>query len=77
MNNEYIKTKSIRKPGEPGTKKLTQIYGNDLICVRYKYDYKLKKRYKTIELQIEETPWIPNNNDRFYKKPVYILVHYH
>ncbi len=41
------------------------------------YDYKLKKRYKTIELQIEETTWVPNENDRFSKKPVYIRVHYY
>ncbi|HLF25609.1 MAG TPA: hypothetical protein VJG32_04685 [Anaerolineae bacterium] len=29
------------------------------MCVRYRYDEKKKKRYKTIELVIEETDWAP------------------
>ncbi|MFM9971108.1 MAG: hypothetical protein ACKVQK_22165 [Burkholderiales bacterium] len=41
----------------PGTKKLQQRYGEKLVCVRYLYDQATKKRFKTIELIVEETPW--------------------
>ncbi len=46
-----------RKPGQSGTKKLLARYGNRLICVRYRYDEERKKRYKTVELIIEEVDW--------------------
>ena len=38
------------KPGQRGTKKLAAQYGDRLVCVRYRYDEKLKKRFKTVEL---------------------------
>lgn len=46
-------------PGEPGTKKLVERYGESLFCVRYRYDSKGKRRLKTVELIVEETPWQP------------------
>jgi hypothetical protein len=30
-----------------------------LICVRYRYDRAAKRRYKTIEIIVEEGPWAP------------------
>jgi hypothetical protein len=41
---------TVRKPGQPGTKKLLQIYGPTLRCVRYVKDYDTGERYKSIEL---------------------------
>ena len=52
------------KPGQRGTKKLLEKYGDKLICVRYRYDIKTCKRYKTAEIIIEEVPWKPKR-----KKP--------
>lgn len=46
-------------PGQPGTKKLVERYGEDLLCVRYRYDSEGKRRLKTVELIVEETPWQP------------------
>ena len=46
-------------PGQDGTKKLTAEYGERLICVRYRYDEEKRKRYKTVELIVEETEWEP------------------
>jgi hypothetical protein len=37
-------------PGQPGTKKLVEKYGKNLICVRYKYDDKQNTMIKTVEL---------------------------
>jgi len=34
-------------------------YGDDLVCVRFRYDAKLRRRLKTVELIVERTPWTP------------------
>jgi hypothetical protein len=47
------------QPGQPGTKKLVARYGEDLLCVRYRYDFASQRRLKTVELVVEETPWQP------------------
>lgn len=46
-------------PGQPGTKRLVNQYGARLVCVRYRYDAAQGKRFKTVELIIEEDPWQP------------------
>ena len=46
-------------PGQPGTKRLVSQYGARLMCVRYRYDALQGKRFKTVELIIEESPWQP------------------
>lgn len=47
------------KPGQNGTKNLLDQYGEQLICVRYRYDEEGQLRHKTIELIVETAPWIP------------------
>ncbi len=49
----------IIKPGAKGTHKLTKAYGEQLVCVRYRYDYQKHLRHKTIELIIDTQPWLP------------------
>ena len=46
-------------PGQRGTKKRRTQYGDRLVCVRYRYDAKQKKRFKTVELIVEEIAWEP------------------
>jgi hypothetical protein len=53
----YVKT--IRKPDESGTQKFVARYGDRLVCVRYRYDATKRKRYKTVELIVEEGDWMP------------------
>ncbi len=48
------------KPGQKGTKKLSAQYGDRLVCVRYRYDAQRNKRFKTIELIVEERDWAPS-----------------
>jgi len=55
-----MKIKRIIQPGQPGTKKLVEKYGENLVCVRYRYDEQRKRKFKTIELIIENIPWQPN-----------------
>ncbi|MEN8206227.1 MAG: hypothetical protein ABFS24_09465 [Pseudomonadota bacterium] len=52
-----VKTKLL--PGENGTKGLLKQYGEQLVCVRYRYDKASRKRYKTVELIIDEKDWLP------------------
>lgn len=54
-----MRTRKLLRPGEPGTKKVVQVYGESLVCVRYRYDPKLKRKIKTVELVIEDLPWEP------------------
>jgi len=42
-----------------GTKQLLAQYGDRLICVRYRYDVRRKKRLKTVELLVAERDWEP------------------
>ncbi len=50
---------STLRPGANGTKTLKSLYGDRLLFVRYRYDRKTQKRYKTIEIIVEEKPWKP------------------
>ena len=47
------------KAGQSGTQKWLQKYGEQLALVRYRYDADRKTRQTTIELVVEETPWVP------------------
>ena len=46
------------KPGQNGTKRLTEKYGHCLLDVRYRYDETARKGYTTVELIEEETDWV-------------------
>lgn len=54
-----MKTRLILKPGQHGTKRLVEKYGDSLLCVRFKYDTEKQQRIKTVELIVEKTEWTP------------------
>lgn len=54
-----MRTRLILKPGQPGTKRLVEKYGDSLLCVRFKYDAESRQRLKTVELLVERTDWTP------------------
>ena len=45
---------AVLRPGEPGTKRLVAQYGDRLVCVRYLEDEARGKRYKSVEIIVEE-----------------------
>jgi hypothetical protein len=47
------------KPGQKGTKRLLEQYGDRLVCVRYRYDASRRQRFKTVELIVAERDWQP------------------
>lgn len=54
-----MKTRLTLKPGQDGTKSLLKKYGDDLVCVRFRYDPGTKQRLKTVELIVERSDWKP------------------
>lgn len=49
-----MKTKTHLKPGQKGTKRLVERFGDALLCVRYRYDAIRGVRLKTVEIVVEE-----------------------
>jgi hypothetical protein len=49
-----MEIRTVRRPGEKGTQKLARQYGERLVCIRYRYDAARKKRFKTVELIVDE-----------------------
>jgi hypothetical protein len=54
-----VEVKTTLAPGQNGTKQLLKEYGDQLVCVRYRYDKIRQKRLKTVEIIIDEQDWIP------------------
>lgn len=50
-----MRTRLKLKPGQRSTKKLQAMYGDRLVCVRYRYDLETGRCFKTIEL-VDEKP---------------------
>ena len=51
-------------PDQDGAKQLRERYGEQLVCVRYRYDETTKERWKTVELIIEKSAWEPSKPQR-------------
>ena len=70
--------KTIKKmnPGQKGTKKLVEKYGDRLVCVRYRNYPENKRKIKTIELIIDESPLQANSNTIPMNKKMHLSVEY-
>ena len=49
--------RSAVHPEQRGAKKLRLQYGDRLVCVRYRYEVARQKRFKTVELIVDEEAW--------------------
>ncbi len=54
-----METRLTLRPGQKGTKKLLERYGERLVRVRYLYDRQTERRLKTVELIVEAVHWRP------------------
>ena len=52
-----MEVKATIKPRLNGTKKYLQQYGDQLVCVRYRYDKQHNRRQTTAELIVDELDW--------------------
>ncbi|MDA3874171.1 MAG: hypothetical protein PF795_09440 [Kiritimatiellae bacterium] len=58
-----MKTKLTLRPGDRGTKKLVEFYGDRLVAVRYRYDPESGDRIKTAEIIVDEKKFPPAATD--------------
>jgi hypothetical protein len=58
-----MKTKLTLRPGDRGTKKLAEFYGDRLVAVRYRYDPETGVRIKTAEIIVDEREYPPAQED--------------
>ncbi len=58
-------TRLTLRPGQNGTRKLVEKYGEKLVAVRYRYDGESKRRLKTVELIEEALPWAKEEGEVF------------
>ena len=61
-----MQIKTCMKPGQKGTKKWSDIYGDRLVSVRYRYDAEKERRYTTVEIIVGEGEW---QSDETQEKP--------
>jgi hypothetical protein len=54
---QSVRIQVTLQAGQKGTKKLMAQHGQQLVCVRYRYDVTHQWRLKTVDLTVEETPW--------------------
>gem|GEM_PF-280819 len=66
--------KATLKPGMNGTKALLREYGEQLVCVRYRYDKARHGRYKTVELVVANRTGCRRPDPR--QRCVYICISY-
>ena len=59
-----MKAHTHLKPGQKGTVRLMEQYGDKLLCVRYRYDEIRQVRMKTVEIIVDERPCDPNMRHR-------------
>ena len=72
-----MRVRSKLKPGQPGTRKLVQQFGERLVCVWYRYDALKRRRYTTAEIIVDESDWdpLPSATARRERVAVRIDVH--
>lgn len=59
-----MKAHTHLKPGQKGTRRLLEQFGDRLLCVRYRYDEIRQVRMKTVEIIVDERPCDPNMRHR-------------
>jgi hypothetical protein len=74
-----METRLTLRPGQPGTRKLLEKYGERLVCVRYVYDAAAGRRLKTVELVIVSVRWSAKARKRRRQDDdvVYVRIAYH
>ncbi len=72
-----MRARSKLKPGQPGTRKLTQQYDDRLVCVRYRYGVLQRRRFTTAEIIVDEAEWdpLPSATARRERVAVQVAVH--
>jgi hypothetical protein len=54
-----MQTRRASVLGQKGAKNLLDRYGERLVCIRYRFDERRRKRFTTVEIIVEESGWSP------------------
>ena len=54
-----MRTRLTLPPGHDGAQQMHAKYGDRLVCVRYRYDERRQKRFKTVELERFTIAYVP------------------
>ena len=68
-------TRTLRQ-GARGTARLREKHGDALVCVRYRVDEENARRYKTVELIVEEMRFVPSRRWRWLHQEVLVTVRF-
>lgn len=71
-----MKIKRTILPDQPGAKAWKKIYGDNLICVRYRYDERMNKKLTTVEITVDKKDWEKRRDKIPYNKIIPIIVTY-
>jgi hypothetical protein len=55
---------AVFRPGSRGTKKWVDMYGDNLVCIRYRYDEECGRRFTTAEIIVHEFDWTPPHSTK-------------
>lgn len=69
-----MRTRRTVRAGLPGTKRLVERYGEQILYVRYRLDEERERCWKTIELIVEERPWIPTHRKERDRSLVHVRL---
>jgi hypothetical protein len=64
-----VETRATRRPGQKGTRKHLEQYGDRLLFVRYRYNPKTNTRLTTVELVVDERPARPVSAETASARP--------
>jgi hypothetical protein len=69
-----MRTRLTLHPEQRGAQQLRAQYGEQLVCVRYRYDEERQRRLKTVELIVEEKPRMPASLRRTATREVAVRI---
>jgi hypothetical protein len=54
-----MRVEQTLRPGQRGTRRFVDRYGDRLVCVRYRADTERQRRVTTVELVVDDRAWRP------------------
>ena len=61
MDDAPLRVGQTLRPGQRGTRRHVERFGDRLVCVRYRYDDARQERVTTVELIVDRAPSVPRS----------------
>lgn len=72
-----MRTLQTLKPGDRGTRKLVEHFGERLVCVRYREDAATGRRFKTAEITVQDALPVPAEASQDPHELLCLEIDYH